>query len=82
MSLTPIISSQSAFRSVPGVNLADCDYFDPTHHAYSRWTQGVSTRVEKVLGKILVSSTIVISGPLSGSQKLECTEMWFKRTVT
>ena len=48
-----------AFRNVPGEDLAGHDYFDPTHHVYSRFSQDVSTRAEKVLGKILVRANLV-----------------------
>lgn len=32
------------------------DFYDPKFHVYSRYTQPVSTRAERVLGKINVSS--------------------------
>ena len=50
----------SAFSNAPGVDLAGQEFFDPAHHSYSRYTQSVSTRLEKVLGTILVRIHFVL----------------------
>jgi len=50
----------SAFRNAPGVDLDGQEFFDPAHHSYSRYTQSVSTRLEKVLGAILVRIYFVL----------------------
>jgi len=62
--VAPSISVSTTFRNVPGV---DRDYFDPTHHEYSRCTQDVSTRAEKVLGKILGGNALTYSSGLAAA---------------
>jgi len=65
--VSPSISVTTTFRNIPGANLSDHDHFDPTHHSYSRWTQGVSTRVEKVLGTILKGNAMTYSSGLAAA---------------
>ncbi len=54
-----ILTASTAFRApnpqeVPNFKFEDIDMWNPSRHIYSRYTQGVNTRVERVLSKINV----------------------------
>ncbi|KAF9653458.1 cystathionine gamma-synthase [Thelephora ganbajun] len=65
--VSPSISVTTTFRIAPGVILADQDCFDPTYHGYSRYTQDVRTRVEKVLSKILKGNAMTYASGLAAA---------------
>lgn len=65
--VAPSISVSTTFRKNQGQNLADCDFFDPAFHIYSRASQDVSTRVEKVLGKVLNGKVLTYGSGLAAA---------------
>lgn len=65
--VAPSISVSTNFKLPLGASLAEYDTFNPTLHWYSRWTQDVSTRVEKVLGKILGGNVMTYSSGLAAT---------------
>ncbi|KZW04137.1 cystathionine gamma-synthase [Exidia glandulosa HHB12029] len=50
--VAPSISVTTTFRHSKDVDLKDFDPIKPHHHVYSRYTQDVTTRVERVLGQL------------------------------
>ncbi|TFK94703.1 cystathionine gamma-synthase [Polyporus arcularius HHB13444] len=55
--VAPSVSVSTTFRApnpqeVPNFKFEDIDMWNPSRHIYSRYTQGVNTRVERVLSKI------------------------------
>ncbi|KDQ20511.1 hypothetical protein BOTBODRAFT_151239 [Botryobasidium botryosum FD-172 SS1] len=44
--------ARPSFRSIQGAELTSYDLYNPSAHAYSRYTSPISTRVERVLGAL------------------------------
>ncbi|OBZ76823.1 hypothetical protein A0H81_04003 [Grifola frondosa] len=69
--VSPSISVTSTFRAPKPLEGTtkheDPDVFNPSRHVYSRYTQSVSTRVEKVLSKINDGYAITFSSGLAAS---------------
>ncbi|KDQ64871.1 hypothetical protein JAAARDRAFT_28520 [Jaapia argillacea MUCL 33604] len=67
--VSPSISVTTTFRHPKPTsdeleNFNELDFWNPSRHVYSRYTQGVSTRVEKVLSKINDGFAITYSSGL------------------
>ncbi|KAI0638281.1 cystathionine gamma-synthase [Trametes polyzona] len=68
--VAPSISVSTTFRAANPLEVADADTFDqwnPTRHIYSRYTQSVSTRAERVLSKINDGYAITFASGLAAS---------------
>ncbi|KAI0832521.1 cystathionine gamma-synthase [Trametes gibbosa] len=68
--VAPSISVSTTFRAVNPLEVHDAHQFDeynPVRHIYSRYTQAVSTRAERVLSKITEGHAITYSSGLAAS---------------